>query len=291
MACDGTAQPSQQANLYPDQQHLIWSICTLFGPGCLSWVDTPLLLCSALSSLTAWAAPVFAFSFLGEERAEACLLEVLGTSSLSPASSGRRNVELAAKRTNAGHDALRQLPGRRQLCPQSKARGKCFGIGCSAASSSTCRRDLLQEDPWDADTSAPTTQNMSNKLTWNICRSKQGQALLARYACEAQHSTCQQAVRPWQQPMMRFKWEGSSCQLAEEMCSCSYKSQTADTAVEHPRTSCKEAHAGLVCPCSAPSGTNLPTPCRLSQTSTLAFPLQSTYMCSCGVQLAQESSW
>ena len=81
-------------------------MCTLSGPECLSWVDTPLILCLAFSSLTAWAAPVSKCSSLGEGRLKACLLEVVGAPSLSPAASCGRHLAAQCGKVHQHSSAL-----------------------------------------------------------------------------------------------------------------------------------------------------------------------------------------
>ena len=63
------------------------------GTGCSCWADIPFLLGLALSSFTAWAAPVSAPGLVVEECPKSgLLLEVLATSSSSPAAFGGKNL-------------------------------------------------------------------------------------------------------------------------------------------------------------------------------------------------------
>ncbi len=106
VTCSGIASPASDA-------------------GCSCWAGTPFLLGSALSSFTAWAAPVSAPGLVVEECPKSgWLLEVLATSSSSPAASGGKNL-LGKIAQWSGNE---QPPRWREWWTQRRAGCQCLGV-------------------------------------------------------------------------------------------------------------------------------------------------------------------
>ncbi len=144
-------------------------MCMASGAGCWSWAGTPLLLGSALSSLTAWAAPVSASSFLVEEcPTEGLLLEVLATSSSSPAALRQKHLK-ATLRWGLAQSSLLAGGGRGHICRAERSRA--WGLGAVQppavlAKGLRCKGGMHADDPHFS----PSNRNLVGKpCCWGVC--------------------------------------------------------------------------------------------------------------------------